>query len=66
MEIDFINLIVIFIKWLHSVAAMSWVGGSIFFAFIIRPVQMNMKQEYSIVFRNISISLQKEFGSSTS
>ncbi|MFL2664456.1 MAG: DUF2269 family protein [Dehalococcoidia bacterium] len=55
MEIDFINLIVIFIKWLHSVAAMSWVGGSIFFAFIIRPVQMNMKQEYSIVFRNISI-----------
>lgn len=55
MEIDFVNLIVIFIKWLHSVAAMSWVGGSIFFALIIRPVQSNMKEEYSIVFRNIAI-----------
>lgn len=55
MEIDFINIITIFIKWLHSVAAMSWVGGSIFFALIIRPVQSSMKQEYSIVFKNISI-----------
>ena len=55
MEIDFINLIVIFIKWLHSVAAMSWVGGSIFFALIIRPVQSSMNEEYSVVFKNISI-----------
>ena len=55
MEIDFIDLITIFIKWLHSIAAMSWVGGSVFFALIIRPVQSSMNQEHSVVFKNISI-----------
>ena len=55
MEIDFIDLITIFIKWLHSIAAMSWVGGSIFFALIIRPVQSSMNRKYSVVFKNISI-----------
>ncbi len=55
MEIDFIDLITIFIKWLHSIAAMSWVGGSVFFALIIRPVQSSMNRKYSVVFKNISI-----------
>tara|TARA_A100001037_G_scaffold306267_1_gene350301 strand:+ start:3203 stop:3664 length:462 start_codon:yes stop_codon:yes gene_type:complete len=55
LEIDFIDLITIFIKWLHSIAAMSWVGGSIFFALIIRPVQSSMNRKYSVVFKNISI-----------
>ena len=55
MEIDFIDLITIFIKWLHSIAAMSWVGGSVFFALIIIPVQSSMNRKYSVVFKNISI-----------
>tara|TARA_Y100001936_G_scaffold91186_1_gene89714 strand:+ start:400 stop:861 length:462 start_codon:yes stop_codon:yes gene_type:complete len=55
LEIDFIDLITIFIKWLHSIAAMSWVGGSVFFALIIRPVQSSMNRKYSVVFKNISI-----------
>ena len=55
MEIDFIDLITIFIKWLHSIAAMSWVGGSVFFALIIRPVQSSMNRKYYVVFKNISI-----------
>ncbi len=29
----------LFIRWVHAIGAVAWVGGSAFFAFVLRPVE---------------------------
>lgn len=29
----------LFVRWAHAIGAVAWIGGSIFFAFILRPVE---------------------------
>ena len=31
--------IMLFVRWAHAIGAVAWIGGSIFFAFILRPVE---------------------------
>lgn len=31
--------IMLFVRWVHAIGAVAWIGGSIFFAFILRPVE---------------------------
>ena len=36
---DVLDWILVAIRWIHALAAVAWVGGSIFFVFVLRPVQ---------------------------
>jgi putative copper export protein len=31
--------IILFVRWAHAIGAVAWIGGSIFFAFVLRPVE---------------------------
>jgi len=43
-EIDLVEWIMISARWMHAVSATTWLGGSIFFAVILKPVyKMNSK-----------------------
>ena len=36
------------VRWLHTLAAVTWVGGSFFFLFILRPATDNMPQAHAV------------------
>ncbi len=38
-EISVGEWIMLFVRWAHAIGAVAWIGGSIFFAFILRPVE---------------------------
>ena len=33
------DLIMLFVRWVHAIGAVAWIGGSAFFAFVLRPVE---------------------------
>lgn len=37
MDLGVIDAFLLVARWVHAIAAVAWVGGSIFFAFILRP-----------------------------
>jgi putative copper export protein len=38
-EIDVGDWIMLFVRWAHAIGAVAWIGGSVFFAFVLRPVE---------------------------
>jgi putative copper export protein len=38
-EISVGEWIMLFVRWAHAIGAVAWIGGSIFFVFILRPVE---------------------------
>jgi putative copper export protein len=38
-EIDAGDWIMLFVRWAHAIGAVAWIGGSVFFAFVLRPVE---------------------------
>ncbi|HIF71942.1 MAG TPA: hypothetical protein EYQ61_05255 [Dehalococcoidia bacterium] len=38
-EIDAGDWIMLFVRWAHAIGAVAWIGGSAFFAFVLRPVE---------------------------
>jgi uncharacterized membrane protein len=37
-DITFVDWLVLIARWAHITGALAWVGGSVFFAFVLRPV----------------------------
>lgn len=54
---NFTEVIIIVITWMHVMSTITWIGGNIFFFLVIRPVS-NLTEEYS--------ELRKFFGKSFS
>lgn len=42
------DLFLLLIRWLHALAAVAWVGGSIFFLTVLRPALRNTPQEATL------------------
>lgn len=38
-EIDAGDWVMLFVRWAHAIGAVAWIGGSAFFAFVLRPVE---------------------------
>lgn len=38
-EIALDDWFMLFVRWVHAIGAVAWIGGSAFFAFVLRPVE---------------------------
>ncbi len=45
---DLADWFLLLIRWLHGLAAVAWVGGSIFFLVVLRPALKGMHQEAAL------------------
>ncbi len=39
-DLTIIDWFLMLVRWIHAVSAVAWIGGSIFFAFVLRPVSV--------------------------
>jgi uncharacterized membrane protein len=37
-DLDLIEVLLLVARWIHAIAAVAWIGGSVLFAFVLRPV----------------------------
>ena len=37
-DLDLIEIFLLVARWIHAIAAVAWIGGSVLFAFVLRPV----------------------------
>ncbi len=37
-DLDLIEIFLLIARWIHAIAAATWIGGSVLFAFVLRPV----------------------------
>ncbi len=37
-DLDLIEIFLLVTRWVHAIAAVAWIGGSVLFAFVLRPV----------------------------
>ena len=37
-DLDLFEIMLLFARWIHAIAAVAWIGGSFLFAFVLRPV----------------------------
>ena len=37
-DLDLIEILLLIARWIHAIAAVAWIGGSVLFAFVLRPV----------------------------
>ena len=37
-DLDLIEIFLLIARWIHAIAAVAWIGGSVLFAFVLRPV----------------------------
>lgn len=45
--------IMLFVRWAHAIGAVAWIGGSAFFAFVLRPVERTNPDLMRPVMRSI-------------
>ena len=38
-DISTTDWVLLIVRWIHAIGAVAWIGGSIFFAFVLRPVE---------------------------
>ncbi len=36
-DLDLIEILLLIARWIHAIAAVAWIGGSVLFAFVLRP-----------------------------
>ncbi len=37
-DLDLVEIFLLVARWIHAIAAVAWIGGSVLFAFVLRPV----------------------------
>ncbi|MGA0274635.1 MAG: urate hydroxylase PuuD [Dehalococcoidia bacterium] len=52
-EIQITDWIMLFTRWAHAIGAVAWIGGSVFFAFVLRPLAHANPDLMRPVLRNI-------------
>ena len=50
---DTSDILILLVRWLHNLAAVAWVGGSIFYVFVIRPAQKNIQNNDNSFIRDL-------------
>lgn len=54
---EILDWILLVIRWAHALGAVAWIGGSIFYMFVIRPVFVNF-EDLEKVNRSVAIEFQ--------
>ena len=50
---DTFDILILLVRWLHNLAAVAWVGGSIFYVFVVRPARKNIKSNDNSFMREL-------------
>jgi uncharacterized membrane protein len=54
---EILDWILLIIRWAHALGAVAWIGGSLFYMFVIRPVFVNF-EDLETVSRSIATEFQ--------
>jgi len=54
-EIAVGDWVMLFVRWIHAIGAVAWIGGSAFFAFVLRPVERANPELVRPVLRQIGM-----------
>ena len=50
---DTFDILILLVRWLHNLAAVAWVGGSIFYVFVVRPARKNIQSNDNAFIREL-------------